>query len=95
MALLYYNNYRLSSVFVIHLFHEVADPYIVEENQVKPAAHNGHASEADKQNHDEELGIQRKLAWFTGLLVAVGLLQGRGELPGAGPRGGKRHIHGR
>jgi hypothetical protein len=52
-----------------------ANAPVTAVNQVQAAPHDSHRPEADKQTHDEEVGIQRKLAWFTGALVFVGALQ--------------------
>jgi hypothetical protein len=48
---------------------------ISAKDQIDTVSHEHLASDTDKRANDENLGIQRKLAWFTGLLFLAGILQ--------------------
>src|SRR5690348_107063 len=47
----------------------------IQQNETKPINSNPDRSQTGKNHDDENLRIQRKLAWFTGALVVVGFLQ--------------------
>jgi hypothetical protein len=52
-----------------------AQPSITAESDSESVGGNGKTRVNSKQTPNEELGIQRELAWFTGALVVVGFLQ--------------------
>ncbi len=54
---------------------QTANPPIVLKDQVSAASEDSQRNESERKAHEEDLRIQRKIVWFTGLLVFVGVIQ--------------------